>query len=273
MKKLLFLITSLAVSSCIFAQEILVSKKGTPILPEKGDWAVTINANPFLDYLGNFIGSNKSNNAPFLYLLNSTNSIVGKHFIDPSKAKRYGFYIYNVNKENTSKTISLSDLQKFGITPTKYRDDITKESIFNIALTTGTEHRRGNTRLQGYYGSEAGLLLSGGKKSYSYGYPLSETYLNSRPIEDKYGLTFGFGLRGFFGAEYFVFPKISIGGELGWAAILTIRGEGHRITESVNQGASPNNQPIGGSTNFTVGSDHAFPMFGPSGTLRLNFHF
>lgn len=36
----------------IFAQE-LTSKKGEPILPEKGDWSFSIDANPFLFYIGN----------------------------------------------------------------------------------------------------------------------------------------------------------------------------------------------------------------------------
>ena len=46
-----------------FAQD-LTSKKGEPILPEAGDWAIGIDATPFLNYAGNFFGKTTNNNAP-----------------------------------------------------------------------------------------------------------------------------------------------------------------------------------------------------------------
>ena len=45
------------------AQE-LTSKKGTPILPEAGDWSIGIDAKPFLDYAGNMFNGNASNSSP-----------------------------------------------------------------------------------------------------------------------------------------------------------------------------------------------------------------
>ena len=46
-----------------FAQD-LTSKKGEPILPEAGDWGISTDATPFLNYAGNFFGKSAFNSAP-----------------------------------------------------------------------------------------------------------------------------------------------------------------------------------------------------------------
>ena len=65
-KSVLALAMAFGVSSA-FAQD-LTSKKGEPILPEAGDWAISASANPFLNYIG-MLGS-ASNSAPQFNFLN-----------------------------------------------------------------------------------------------------------------------------------------------------------------------------------------------------------
>jgi hypothetical protein len=58
MKKSLTLLALVLGMSGAFAQD-LTSKKGEPFLPEAGDWGLGIDANPFLEYAGNFFGNHR----------------------------------------------------------------------------------------------------------------------------------------------------------------------------------------------------------------------
>jgi len=73
-----------------FAQD-LTSKKGEPILPEAEDWAIGVDAVPFLNYAGNFIGGNGSNSAPTWGNYGANNTIVAKKFTDAQNAYRVIF--------------------------------------------------------------------------------------------------------------------------------------------------------------------------------------
>ena len=53
---------------------------------------------------------------------------------------------------------------------------------------------------------------------------LKYTYTNTpgfgTELEYKQGFGFGFGVLGFIGAEYFILPKLCIGGEFDWGLVL-----------------------------------------------------
>ena len=70
-----------------FAQD-LTSKKGEPILPEAEDWAISMNADPIFEYVGNAFNGNTGNNAPAVDWLNGNQTIIGKKFIDEKNAYR-----------------------------------------------------------------------------------------------------------------------------------------------------------------------------------------
>jgi hypothetical protein len=170
-----------------------------------------------------------------------------------------------------------------------------KMSSHFIGLGAGMEMRRGKTRLQGFYGADAMIWLSGSKSSYEYANAFSSTNPNpstsdfgtgnttpggaivwgGREIEGKSGSMFGIGVRGFIGAEYFIIPKLSIGGEFGWGVGFTTTGEGTQTWEA----AGPSN--AGGQTDYiTSGKSSSLMLdtdrnaFGTgNGSLRLNFHF
>src|SRR5688572_19210726 len=94
MKKTILLLAMVIAGSSANAQ--LVSKKGEPILPQAGDWALGIEANPFLDYLGNMFGKSSNNNSPSNTYL-GRQSIVGKYFVDSLTAYRVGLRIGMIN--------------------------------------------------------------------------------------------------------------------------------------------------------------------------------
>ncbi|GIV27310.1 MAG: hypothetical protein KatS3mg027_1124 [Bacteroidia bacterium] len=267
----------------------LTSKKGEPILPEEGDWGIGIDATPFLNYAGNFFGKNAANTAPSWNYLTTNNTIVGKYFKDATTAYRaairLGFGSQKMSNYVSDDTNTSTD--------PKYVQDTKSVSFNGIGLSGGIEMRKGKTRLQGYYGGELGLYIGGSKEKYTYGNQFNNpngnftptstnwTTMNgvamaSRTTEVKNGSTFAFGLRGFIGAEYFVLPKMSIGGEFGWGLSFSSTGEGQVTTEfwdGANNAVKTQTTKTGKSSSFALDTDNNNSVFGPAASLRLNLYF
>ena len=283
-----------------FAQD-LTSKKGEPILPEAGDWSIGIDANPFLVYAGNFFGKTGPNSAPTFDFLSGNNTILGKYFTDEKTAIRVGINLGFANHSATNLVVQDQQTIVAGAAPTMVTD---KASISQsaIGLTGGIEMRKGKTRLQGYYGGEVGIWFGSTHQKNTYGNafatgtsagtsptPTSTTWSASggipvatgssaavqRVTDDKSGATFQFGVRGFVGVEYFVLPKISLGGEFGWGIGMSHKGTGQTTNEAIYSGSSPSTQVTKtGTTNaFVIGTDNRNSFFGPTSSLRLNFYF
>jgi hypothetical protein len=300
MKKSIFFAATLAFTAVSVSAQDLTSKKGEPILPEAGDYSIGIDATPFLNYFGNFIGGDGTNTAPGWNHLNGLNTIVGKYFVDPNMAYR-GILRIGLNSSTQRATIgdaSASTPPTFPNLPA-FKEDVLKSSSSFIGLGGGIEHRRGKTRLQGFYGGELFIWTLASKETYTYGNALSATILvnnttttdfgsnlgldtygnDARTLVEKSGRTFGIGLRGFIGAEYFVLPKFSIGGEFGWGLGFATVGAGSTEIESSNA-TTVGKQTIEGNkgSRFILDTDrNAFgtgaTQFAPSASLRLNFHF
>lgn len=267
MRKINLLLVAAFITSSIFAQdEVLTSKNGEHYLPEAGEWAISINASPFLSYFGNFIGGNGLNVAPtFNFLKNQ--SITGKYFIDAQSAYRAGVRLGFSNDATTTKVPSLT-------TAGAQVDNKRIDTGSDIGLTFGKEWRKGKTRLQGFYGAEAGVDLSSIASKYTYGNSITSINAGPRAKEDKFGTTFGIGVRGFIGAEYFALPKVAIGGEFGWGVGFQSTGEGEKSTESWGTTAvTTTTTKTGGNSSFAFDTDHQNSIFGPSGTIRLTLHF
>ena len=296
-----------------YAQEStgLTSKKGEPILPEANDWAVSFDAVPFMNYMGNlFSGSTTVNTSPGATWVNPTTmTITGKLFKDEKTAYRatvrLGMSSMKTTKDINDATVTTAPV--YPNLPAVKEDEWKKTSSF-VGLGGGIEKRRGKTRLQGVYGAELMFWVSGGKNKFTYGNALAVTapivsvspatttdfgttststgsnlagvtdsYGNAaRVVEDKQGAKMGFGVRGFIGAEYFLFPKISIGAEYGWGIGVARSAAGTQTKESV--GGSP--QSVGQQTTETsksgsFGFDTDINGGTGSGTtqLKVTFHF
>ena len=85
-KSVLVIALALGVTGA-FAQD-LTSKKGEPILPEAGDWAISMDADPIFSFVGNAFNGNTGNAAPGVNWLNANQTIIGKQFIDEKNAYR-----------------------------------------------------------------------------------------------------------------------------------------------------------------------------------------
>ncbi len=225
MKKLLFIPFILA-ACVVFAQdaevemtkEKLTNKKGWIILPEEGDFALGLDANPFFGYIGD-IFNNTTNNNLFTNLVN--NSLYGKYYLSDDCAIRgrfrptssYTYQEYFVNDDNaTSNTTVPQEVM-----------DVRVIKSSSIEIAPGIEFRRGYNRLQGLYGGEVVFSRSVNSTEYTYGNAMTAQNPNptnaffggnSRAL-DEYNNSSNLALRAFAGAEYFVLPKLSFGIEVG----------------------------------------------------------
>jgi hypothetical protein len=162
MKKIVFVCLAFVATS-ISAQD-LKSKKGENYLPEAKDYALQIDAVPFLDYVGKAL-SNAGATSPTISSGNFMPlTIGGKYFVTNKYAYRAKFRIATTSQSQRNTVIN----NEKSTTKLVYTNDTRKISETNISLSFGFEKRRGNTRLQGYYGAEGLLKIGGGNAKYSY---------------------------------------------------------------------------------------------------------
>jgi hypothetical protein len=281
----LFLAVTMTISLGLNAQN-LVSKKGEPYLPEKADWAIGFDAVPFLDYAGRLLSQNGSNAPTINTVSGFPLQISGKYFQEEKKAIRARLRIGVGSSTDKNSVIDMVNTTL----DTVYTQDVRKQKGSNILLGIGREWRRGKTRLQGFYGYEGMLSITSSKTTYQYGNQFSSTFptvyatdfstpsetgftssiVSGRTTQIKSGTAFGLGLRGFIGAEYFIFPKVSIAGELGWGFMFKNANDGNLVTESwdnINNGVKSRSLVKAGGSSFGVDTDNAF------GSISLQLYF
>ncbi len=273
-----------------FAQPI--SKKGEPYLPEAGDYAISIDAAPFLKYLGNLF-TDAETEAPGTDFANNNFAIMAKKFKTPEMAYRASLRL-NILTE-TYRSFS----PEFSVDPTNttVQDDYTR-TFTNVYASLGIEKRKGKTRIQGFYGVEG--ILGFGTENHSFDYgndidqsnttperseytilfqdsPLELTNLNEEGsfiTEYKQGTTFSLGGRAFLGAEIFLFPKWSVGFEYGFSAAFFFTGNASITSEQWTT-------PVGGTSEqyvTTVVDEGGFSQFridndNSGGALFMTFYF
>jgi hypothetical protein len=70
--------------------------------------------------------------------------------------------------------------------------------------------------------------------------------------EARYGATFGAGVRGFVGVEYYIAPKICIGTEFGWRAMLSQTGKSKLSYEEYDAFITNEDGSFGAIRNETI---------------------
>lgn len=311
MKKSILAVAVVLGATSAFAQD-LTSRKGENYLPEAGDWAIGIDAVPLLNYVGNFFGKAADNtHAGNIWTPSNPNLVItGKYFVEDDLAYRGGL---RLGFGSTKETVAVADRQVAPPATNPWPsnaaevENSVRDGYTAVGLTFGLEKRKGNTRLQGFYGAELGFLINSNTTKYTYGNALTPgtaaipvvvtgdddfganlgtsvdgqgNVVSTRALETKSGVGFSLGLRAFIGAEYFIVPKLSIGGELGWGLGLSLSGRASSSVETVGlvDGATDSSvQTIEseGSRSTTFGVDNSIvnPLFGPVGRLNLTFHF
>ena len=220
MKKFTILLAlALICFTAISQDQKLTNKKGIPILPESGDWCVSIDATPFLNYFGGFF-SDAGATAPYWgFTAQNPSAITGKYVVSNKMAYRATVLVGA--DRTTSKSTNFTD-------PDKIDKEI--ESALSIGLLAGIErYTNVNSRLRGIYGLQAGV-----EKHPYYGenplyystlsgtYTISGSYNYLNGDDDDFnekvsgGNTWTLKAGVFVGAEYFFAPKISLSGKFGY---------------------------------------------------------
>lgn len=275
-RKALFVAALMGLGSIANAQTTQVTNEGGMVVtPEAGDWAIGFNASPLFSYVGNAFNGSTGNgfNSAFV---NGNNAIYGKMFVDENTAYRAQVRLMTGSTKMGS---VYGGMNGDSLTNT------VKYSGSAVVLGAGIEKRRGHNRLQGYYGGEVLITLGGTNPTETYEYAVTADTASfnagvlvneygmqslSRTDSRKYGATFGLGVRGFIGAEYFFLPKISIAAEYGWGLSFSTTGASETVTTTVDYATDKSEQTtvVGAkSSSFGIDTDNL------GGTIRLMFHF
>ncbi|MCK9481473.1 MAG: hypothetical protein M0R38_06910 [Bacteroidia bacterium] len=244
----------------ISAQEELSfkNKKGQEVLPQQSDWAFGIAANPFLNYAGNLLNGTNGNTSPVFVNANgpsilngnfSLNNIafMGKYMKSSNTAYRVRF-AGNLYNQTVSGFVAKDVLINNVLLP-EFVEDKHNIRMSNVLLGAGIEKRKGSKRLQGIYGAELFIGYVSRQDRFTYGNemttdftaPASTNFASNvfvqggryyRTTYTNMGNTFLVGARGYVGAEYFITPKISLGGELGYSAAVARRGKSYSSHET-----------------------------------------
>jgi len=266
MKKLFAILAASAVCYSSNAQE-LTSKKGFPILPEAGDLSISFDAVPFLDFAFDktrIMSSSSASSASGALDYSIANNLVAKYMDEANKAYR-GRVQLQFTRESDRNYVP-----KSGSTTGETVENTEATSSSEITIGGGLQYYRGKGRLRGYYGGEGLLSVGGGpSKTYTYGNALdANNETNSRTTKEKSGMTFGLGVRGFIGAEYFFAPKMSIGAEFGWGIGFENTGDGETTTETFDGSAvKTTTVKTGGNSKFNLEIDNA------GGAINLAIYF
>jgi hypothetical protein len=261
----------------------LVSKRGVNILPEQGELAIGIDAIPIFLYMGNALAAGGF--APswdYGENFGDMNGICAKYMLQSDLAIRANFR-FDFSSNTTVYPVGQSMLTPDPLAPL-YVDDQVTVNNHAVQIAVGIEKMRGKSRVQGKYGAE---VLFGYNKSttvYNYGNSITNDFNTPATFSNAYTAEGGriindfadkglfIGARGFLGVEFFVGPKISLGGEFGYALIYewdqnrTVEyqywnSESQEVSTFVRESVSD------GIDNISIGTDNL------DGSINLFFYF
>jgi hypothetical protein len=280
---LLLSIVTLSASAQVTGDSVLRSKKGIPILPQKGDWAIGADALPYLQYLGNMFNNNSYNSLNL-----GSQTLYGRYFIADNAAIRF---LIGIDKGSDRTNYYVRDDAGYLADPlsraqtTDYR--VYKHTEINLDL--GYQKFRGYGRLRGFYGAHLGLSISREGYTYNYGNPMSLansapttvynwTYgytdnVDDRTLESDNGINYGLGLGLIAGVEYYFLPKICIGGEITLSAYHSWKTQGNSKYEHLNGSVVEEYEIADSPKGRTSTEVYTSRPANYGGSLYLMFHF
>jgi len=284
-KQLLFSAAMVAAFATSAQTGEITSNRGENWLSQDGDWGLTFDATPIINFAGNLFNGTTGNggvglNNFFTSTGTSGSGVVigGKKLVDANTAFRGRLRIgFGSNKETNLVTVDpLPTPPATFPNPDPTVENVTKMGYTAIQLGVGLEKRVGSTRVVGIYGGEFNIGFGGSKTKSEFGnaYYASTPDGSNRITEEKQGGTFSVGLQAFGGVEWFCAPKISLGGEYTWGLALTSTGH----TETTTEYWVVNDNNVGSSVSITEDGgtkENSFSLdTGVSGArVSLNFYF
>ena len=277
MMKKTILTVSLALSTMgLFAQTIhfdatdraigTVTKSGQQILPQAGDIAIGVDATSFLEYAGGLFSDSGASAPNFGYQddIFDAPTVFFKYFLSEDAALRAKLHL------GFGSVKAKSQVHEVG-TANGIVEDVVTNSSNGLGLSVGYEMRRGYGRLQGFFGPEIGFGYNSSTTSYDWGNRISQyNTILSRKTKETAPSDFNFRVGGFAGVEYFVAPKLSIGGEVGLGLGFGSKGQ-HKV-ESEGWNSTSNNVVKDKTESGTKNSLFSFTTK-QSAAINVIFHF
>lgn len=271
--------------------------------PKTGNYAVSVSAIPMTRYVGQFFNGAAANSydefggqtylggdvktgqfqkiAPLM-------SISGKYFFDKETALRVNLGLiyqrsYRKTYADDDEAHALNPFSKQKVIDTRLRNNT------GMSVMVGLEKRAGKERLQGVYGVGLLFAMNNIVDKYTYGNAITEvnqspSVSNGGAVAAMNGFSYnrllknynlGASLHGgivtFVGVEYFLIPKMSIGGEVNFTALASFDQaqyqelEGFSTVDIAKREWTELKSP---SSNYiTVGTGNI------GGNVTLNFYF
>ena len=269
---------------------VLTAQEEKDYLPKAGDWAIGIDMQPVYQFFGNIANGSgtaaatvntlrKFGGEDAIGYTGANNvTLMGKYMLDNTTAIRFNV---GVQKDKTHDfSYSQDDNERFinPLSEAKVEDvQHTNQALYSVAA--GIEFRKGKNRIQGYYGGD--LVYGIQKNSYKFEYGNAITEINQTPSYTNYnavvpGLminpgywTIGsariteyyrnnvlIGIAGKLGVEYFIVPKLALGGEVS----LLINETFTKARYTKSEGYNPTTAQVETHTELEAPADHAFHM-------------
>ncbi|MBQ2573388.1 MAG: hypothetical protein II575_04135 [Bacteroidales bacterium] len=254
MRKFSILLVALVFTVNAFAQENdkngevnMMSKRGEYILPVEGDFALGINALPMVNYFGNLFNGTAGNSASFRTFTHSLNLrttpvLFGKYYLTDKSAIRAGLLIGVYNETNRENVMMNQQIPDPKVTVT----DVKKSTETDLGIGADYLMYRGKGRVQGFYGGGISVNYTKTKATYNYGNLITTEFSapywydfaagtttsgGARILSQSGDRSIGVVLSGVVGVEYFIAPKISIGGEFRLGLYTGYDFKGYRTVE------------------------------------------
>ncbi len=234
-------------SVLFFSLQAQDSLKYQKLYPQKGDWAVTLSASPFINFVGNIIRVGSDDN--FYNPLNLSFSPTLLHMITDNKARIYSLDYYGKHETRFYDAL-VYIVDPYTTIPDEFykvKDKLTID-FYRVKVGIGTQWRMNRGRFQLYYGYLFNLgYILGPISKFTPGYDFSTidtveaVYCRSyyvepvdnynsfdvnidffsaptrngyRTLSVRYGGGIGLGMTGILGVDLFVLPKIAVGGNV-----------------------------------------------------------
>lgn len=216
--KIALLLFAMIVWQISYAQNEPTQEKGTNYLPEAGSYAIGADATPVFNFAGNMFNGSTNNqfdlSSPLIYAkyylsdMTALRAVLGVNSISDHQ-------LFYVNDDAAQLANPLSNAQV---------TDMRVDKINGYYLSLGLQKFIGQKRLRGFYGGQLFTQYSKNKTAYTYGNPMTE--LNPTPTSNfAYNMgertlnevslnNFMLGAGGIAGFEYYIIPRLCIGGEV-----------------------------------------------------------
>jgi hypothetical protein len=257
--------------------------------PKAGNFALGVDATPIFNYIGNmFNGTNTSlGNMNTLDL--SSSAIYGKYYLSDQMAVRATLAITGIHHKDKA---YVRDDAAFYADPLSNKEVIDSRTSNNNDYFTSIALQKviGKARLRGFVGAQILYGYQSITNKYSYANPMTElnptpsiapilssyTLANERPLEVRTLSESRFGVGGIAGFEYFILPRVCIGGEVSLNAIVSSNGQLYTKSETVvnDKVVAANKTTSPGGSDFSLKTFR----FTPNGYMEqlgfyVMFHF